>query len=72
MLSVPTDPETESRLAAISAKTGEAPGVLVGHALRAHLEELEDYALAVEAWKAHDPAKTLSTEEMLRELGVAD
>lgn len=72
MLEVPLDPQTERILADIAARLGEAPATLAHKALLAYLDDLEDYATAVEAWKRHDPAKTLSTEEMLRELGVAN
>jgi predicted DNA-binding protein len=72
MLEVQLDPQLERQLADIAARVGEAPSELARKALLAYLEDLEDYAVAVEAWKGHDPAKTLSTGEMLRELGVAD
>lgn len=72
MLEIPLDPEIERQLADIAARVGEAPAALAQKALVAYLEDLEDYAVAVEAWKQHDPAKTLTTEEMLRELGVED
>jgi predicted DNA-binding protein len=72
MLEIPLDPELERHLAEIAARVGEAPGELARKALLAYLEDLEDYAVAVEAWKEHDPGSTLSTEEVLRELGVED
>jgi predicted DNA-binding protein len=72
MLEVAIDPEIEKILADIAARTGEAPGELARKALLAYLEDLEDYAIAVEAWREHDPSKTISSEEMLRELGVED
>lgn len=72
MLHVDLDPELERTLADISARTGNAPDELARRALLAYLEDLEDYALAVEAWREHDPTQTKSTEEMLRELGVED
>lgn len=72
MLQVALDPELERTLADIATRTGNAPDELARRALLAYLEDLEDYALAVEAWKEHDPAQTKSTEEMLRELGVED
>lgn len=72
MLSLTIDPDTEARLAAIAASTGDAPDELARRALLAYLEDLEDYAIAVEAWKDHDPAKTLSLEEVKRELGMED
>ena len=72
MLEIPLDPQLERHLAEIAARVGEAPAELARKALLAYLEDLEDYAVAVEAWKEHDPSKTLSTDEVLRELGVED
>ena len=72
MLQIPLDPPLERHLAEIAARVGEEPGELARRALLAYLEDLEDYAVAVEAWKEHDPAKSISSEEMLRELGVED
>ena len=70
MLQVQLDPALERTLASIAARTGDAPADLARQALLAYLEDLEDYATAVEGWKAHDPANTISAEEMLRELGL--
>lgn len=72
MLQVVLSPEIERQLAGIAARTGDAPDELARRALLAYLEDLEDYATAVEAWKEHDPAKTVSSEEMMRELGLED
>lgn len=72
MLEVPLTPEIEGLLTDIAARVGEAPATLAQKALLAYLEDLEDYAIAVEAWKEHDPTKTISTKGMLRELGLAD
>jgi predicted DNA-binding protein len=72
MLQVVLSPEIERQLADIAARTGDAPDELARRALLAYLEDLEDYATAVEAWKEHDPAKTVSSEEMMRELGLED
>ncbi len=72
MLEIPLDPQLERHLADIAARVGEAPAELARRALLAYLEDLEDYAIAVEAWKEFDPGKTFSTEEVLRELGVED
>ncbi len=70
MLELQLTPEIERILADVSARTGDAPELLARRALLAYLEDLEDYAAAVEAWKEHDPSKTISAEEMLRELGM--
>ncbi|WP_294393121.1 hypothetical protein [uncultured Sphingomonas sp.] len=72
MLHVALDPKLERQLAEVAARIGQAPDEIARKALLAYLEELEDYATAVEAWKEHDPAATKSSEEMLRELGLED
>ncbi|MBX3595730.1 CopG family transcriptional regulator [Sphingomonas sp.] len=72
MLELNLDPELEKTLADIAARTGEAPADIARKALLAYLEDLEDYAVAVEAWKAYKPGSGKTTQEMLRELGVAD
>ena len=72
MLEIPLDPQLERHLADIAARVGEAPGELARKALLAYLEDLEDYAIAVEAWKEHDPNDTVSLEQVKRELGLKD
>lgn len=72
VLQVTLTPELERQLADIAARVGAAPDELARRALVAYLEDLEDYAVAVEAWKKHDPTQTKSSEEMLRELGLED
>lgn len=72
MLSVPLDAELESRLSAIAARSGEAPDAIARAALLAYLEDLEDYAVAIEAAREADldPSKRVSLEEMKRALGM--
>ena len=72
MLQVPLTHDLERTLASIAARTGDAPGDLARAALVKYMEDLEDYAIAVEAWREYDPAKSISSEEMLRELGLKD
>jgi RHH-type rel operon transcriptional repressor/antitoxin RelB len=72
MIQIALDPEVEKQLTDIAARTGKAPDELARRALLAYLEDLEDYAIAVEAWKEHDPTKTVSIEELMREFGVED
>jgi predicted DNA-binding protein len=72
MLTLPLDPALERHLASIAARTGDAPAELARQALLKYLEDLEDYATAVEAYRARNPGEARSTEEVLRELGVAD
>jgi predicted DNA-binding protein len=70
MLEIPLDPKLERHLAEIAERVGEAPGELARKALLAYLEDLEDYAIAVEAWKDFDASQTVSLEEVKRELGL--
>lgn len=72
MLQVQLDPNLERALESIAARTGDAPGDLARAALVKYLEDLEDYAIAVEAWRDHDPAKTIPLEQVKRELGLED
>lgn len=72
MLQVALTPDLERQLGEIAARVGQAPDELARKALLAYLEDLEDYATAVEAWRDHDPAETTSSEAMLRELGLED
>lgn len=70
MLEIPLDPKLERHLADIAARVGEAPAELARRALLAYLEDLEDYAVAVEAWKEHDPNDTVSLDELMARHGV--
>jgi predicted DNA-binding protein len=72
MLEVPLDPELERTLSAIAARTGDAPGDLARAALLKYLEDLEDYAVAVEAWREFDPAQAVPLEQVKRDLGLED
>lgn len=68
MLAITIDPATEKRLAEVAARVGETPDAVAAKALRIYLEDLEDYAAAVEAMKeSGDP---ISLAEMKRELGL--
>ena len=71
MLELQLTPEIERILADVSARTGQPAEEIARQALLVHLEDLEDYALAVEAMKEYDPATSISGEEVMRELGMA-
>lgn len=71
MLEIPLDPKLERHLADIAARVGEAPGELARKALLAYIEDLEDYAIAVEAWKEHDRDDSVSLDELMARYGVA-
>ena len=74
MLSVKLDPETEKRLAAVSAATGDAPDLLAREALLAYLEDLEDYASVIDALREYeaDPTNVVSSDELMRRYGLED
>lgn len=71
MLQVPLTPELERALAAVAARTGDAPGDLARKALVRYLEDLDDYAVAVEASREFDPADTVSLDELMTRYDVA-
>ena len=70
MLAIKIDAATEKRLSEAARRLGEAPDALAERALRAYLEDVEDYARAVEAWQELDRGETTSLAEMKRELGL--
>ncbi|WP_448659997.1 type II toxin-antitoxin system RelB family antitoxin [Sphingomonas sp. CJ99] len=71
MIELNLDPALEQALAAVAARTGEAPADLARKALLAYLEDLEDYAVAVEASRELDRADTISLREMMTRYNVA-
>ena len=72
MLQIALDPQLETHLGEIARRVGEEPSEIARRALLAYIEDLEDYAIAVEAWQNRDPTKAIPIEELMREFGVAD
>lgn len=72
MLELQLDPELEKALADIAARTGEAPADLARKALLVYLEDLEDYAVAVEASREIDRKDTVSLRELMTRYNVED
>jgi predicted DNA-binding protein len=70
MLEINLDPKLARHLSDISARVGQAPEELARRALLAYLEDLEDYALAVEASKEFDPDDTVSLDELMARYDV--
>ncbi|MFP4283511.1 MAG: TraY domain-containing protein [Opitutales bacterium] len=68
MLAIRLDPQTEERLEALAKKTGRTKTFYAREAILKHLEDLEDYYLAVEA--IQEPGRIYSAEEAKRELGL--
>ena len=70
MLAIRLPPEIEKRLAALAKRTGRSKTYYARAAILEHLDDLEDYFLAVARLEKELP--TLGLDEMQRRLGVAD
>ncbi len=70
MLAVRLDKELEDRLNAVAKRTGRSKSYYVREALLEKIEELEDIALLEEALRDPDAGKTVSMDQMRRELGL--
>lgn len=68
MLAIRLDAEVEARLEQLAKKTGRTKTYYVREAILEHLEDMEDYYLAVEALQ--NPGKLYTTDEAKRELGL--
>lgn len=68
MLAIRLDQEVESRLERLAKKTGRTKTYYAREAILEHLEDMEDYYLAVEA--IQNPGKIYTSEEAKRELGL--
>jgi RHH-type rel operon transcriptional repressor/antitoxin RelB len=67
MLAIRLDKEIESRLESLAKKTGRTKTYYAREAILEHLEDMEDYYLAVEVLQ--NPGKLYSAEEAKLELG---
>jgi RHH-type rel operon transcriptional repressor/antitoxin RelB len=70
MLAIRLPPEIEKRLAALAKRTGRSKTYYAREAILEHLDDLEDYYLALSRMEKHLPS--LTAEEMERRLGLAD
>ena len=70
MMAVRLPPEIEKRLERLARKTGRSKTFYVRQAILQHLEDLEDYYLAVQRLEKNLPGIPL--EEVERRLGQAD
>jgi RHH-type rel operon transcriptional repressor/antitoxin RelB len=68
MLAIRLEPEIENRLSTLAQKTGRTKTFYAREAILEHLEDLEDYYLAVDALQK--PGRIYSKEETKRELGL--
>ncbi len=70
MLAIRLDKELEERLAAAAKRSGRTKTALARKAIEEYIEDLEDIALLEEALNQPDAGKTVSIEQMRRELGL--
>ncbi|HKK19561.1 MAG TPA: DUF6290 family protein [Opitutales bacterium] len=68
MLAIRLDREVEARLESLAKKTGRTKTYYAREAILEHLEDMEDYYLAVEA--IQNPGQLYTAEEAKRELGL--
>lgn len=70
MLAIRLPKEIEERLQALARKTGRSKSYYVRQAILEHLDDLEDYYLAVERLEQNLPGIPL--DELERRLGLQD
>ncbi|KAF0094447.1 MAG: CopG domain-containing protein DNA-binding domain-containing protein [Puniceicoccaceae bacterium 5H] len=70
MLAIRLDAEIEGRLEQLAKRTGRTKTFYAREAILTHLEDLEDYYLAVEALQ--DTGRLYTADEAKRELGLQD
>jgi len=68
MLAIRLDKEIENRLELLAKKTGRTKTFYAREAILEHLEDMEDYYLAVDV--VQNPGKLYTAEEAKRELGL--
>lgn len=70
MLAVRLDPDLEARLSIAAERAGRTKSAFARRAIEQYIEELEDISLLEEALRHPDAGKTVSHEQMRRELGL--
>jgi RHH-type rel operon transcriptional repressor/antitoxin RelB len=68
VLAIRLDAELEERLTLLARKTGRTKTFYAREAIEQHLEDLEDYYLALEALQK--PGRLFTADEAKRELGL--
>ena len=68
MLAIRLDSNVEERLEALAKKTGRTKSFFARQAIMEHLEDMEDYYLAVDTLQKH--GRIFSREETKSELGL--
>jgi RHH-type rel operon transcriptional repressor/antitoxin RelB len=74
MLAIRLPEDIEKRLADLAERTGHTKTHFAREAILNYIEDMEDYYLAVEAYKEflRSGEETLSSDELRRELGLED
>lgn len=70
MLAVRLDPDLEMRLTFMAKRSGRSKSDFVRRAIEDRIEEMECIALLEEAMRDPDAGKTISLDQMRRELGL--
>lgn len=70
MLAVRLDPDLEARLTFMAKRSGRSKSDFVRRAIEDRIEEMECIALLEEAMRDPDAGKTISLNQMRRELGL--
>ncbi|SNS86707.1 type II toxin-antitoxin system RelB family antitoxin [Sphingopyxis indica] len=70
MLAIRLDKELEERLSAAAKRSGRTKTALARKAIEEYIDELEDIALLEAALNEAGAGKTISHEQMRRELGL--
>jgi RHH-type rel operon transcriptional repressor/antitoxin RelB len=70
MLAIRLPEEIEARLQALAEQTGRSKSFYVRQAVLEHLDDLEDYYLAVQ--RLEEKLPTVALDEAERRLGLAD
>ena len=70
MLAIRLDKDLEDRLTVAALRSGRTKTALARKAIEEYIEDLEDIAALEEALNDPDAGKTVSLEQMRRELGL--
>ena len=70
MLAIRLKPDLEERLTKLAKKTGRTKTFYAREAIEQHLEDLEDYYLAAQAYEKSKSERIYTSEEVERELGL--
>ncbi len=74
MLTVNLGNELEKRLSGISKRTGRSKNFYVRQAVEQHVEDLENYYMALDAWTEYKNSgqNSLTLKEVSKHLGLDD